>query len=204
MGPYAAAGWQLAAGRAQLQHRWRCRVRGGLLLATCSVLLVLAGASDQQKSGGLGSGTCDCTTRTPTPTARPRTHCTTGPGRIDWQAAHDCHRAQSTHKRIEPRSSSSGQHLARSRWCSIFLGIHFAICYLVFVICCCIPKSYHNRILFPVQNGNDQLEIIVMGSRKQFQTRFCFDLVNSLWFSTQSNRVFRKHQIHANRIGKLS
>ena len=74
----------------QLQHCCRCR---GLLLRSCfvvallSVLLVLAaGASDQENSGALSSGACERTTRTPA--ARIRTHCTTGPGRIDWQAAH--------------------------------------------------------------------------------------------------------------------
>ena len=139
----------------QLQHRrWR-RVRCGLLLSCCSVLLVLAaGASDQQSGGALGSGACDRTTRTPT--ARPRTHCITGPGRIDWQAAYDCHRAsttdthtQRTTQQQQQRAASRTKSSARSRWYSIFRTlISSCICYLLLLYSKFLEIYFQFPILF--------------------------------------------------------
>ena len=73
--PYAAEGWQGAASTS-LTAPCALWTAAEVVALLCCLLLLR-----QQSSGTLGSGACYRTTRTPT--ARLRTHCTTGPGRID-------------------------------------------------------------------------------------------------------------------------
>ena len=97
----------------------------------CSVLLVLAaGESDQQSSGVFW-----VQGRVAAPHAHPQ-HAYARTGRRapvesigTLRMAATEHRA---HTRGEPRSSSCEQHLARSRWCSIFRTfVSFFFCYLL-------------------------------------------------------------------------
>ena len=64
----------------------------------------------------------------------------------------------------------------------LFSFFYFVICHLLL---------YSKFLEFYMQF---KTEMIVLGSRKQFQTRLCFGLVSSLWFATQPLSVLsRKH-----------
>ena len=164
---------QRTAGRVQLQNRSRRRVRCGLLLK-----LLLCGAA-----------CCRCGNKVPVlwalghvaaPQAHPRHAYARTAQRapvtsLDTLRMTAIKHTEQTHTRSERRSSSRGQHLAPSRWCSIV-----RIFTSLLVIYCCMQYSTFREFWLEFQN-----KMIFLGSRNQFQTRLYFGLESSLWFSTQ-------------------
>ena len=150
MRPYAVEGWQGAAS-ASLTASCALRTAAEAAALCCLFLLRARAVSKIAILWALG-----CVTAPHAHTQPTHTHCTTCPGRIDWHSSHDCHRAQSTRTRREPRSSSE-QHPARSRGCLVFRTF-----ISLFVMWCCISIFLEFYFHF-------KTEMIVLGFCKQFQ-----------------------------------
>ena len=144
------------------------------------LIVLAAGASGQQSNGTLGSGACDRTTRKPT--ARLRTHTAHRAPVASIDTLRMTAIEHRTHTRGEPRTSRSEQHLARSRWCSIFRTF-ISSC----VNCCCIPRSWK---IVPSSKPKLSFWVLVCSSFKPD-----FDLVWKIAFGSKPNHklVFRKH-----------
>ena len=162
MRPYAAEGCQGAASSSLTAPfaLWTAAEA----VALCYLLLLRARAVDDVAVlWTLGRATAPHP-----PTARPRTRCTTCPCRFDCHSSHGCRRAQSTHTHAASHAAAAASSISHEVGAPFFV-LSFRC--LFFVAVFQIPSFLSHFIT----------ETIVLGTRKQFETRFRFGLANSLW-----------------------